>query len=165
MTPPPANVFLDTSALLKRFVEERGTHILETLLTDPDFRGRIFVAAHVEPELVSALNGLYRQAGLSHRTVEKAVATYQRLQTVFAIVSLDTAVVNDAAFILNTHRTASIRAGDALHLAAMRYVGRTILESERLALVSADRSMLLVASRLGMETLNPEREGLGLLRR
>lgn len=45
MTPPPANVFLDTSALLKRFVEERGTHILETLLTDPDFRGRIFVAA------------------------------------------------------------------------------------------------------------------------
>jgi predicted nucleic acid-binding protein len=155
---------LDTSALLKRFVEEPGSDAVIELLADPVFRGRLFLAHHTEPEVVSALNERYRRTELSHRDVEKLVAQFRRIEGTFALVPLDPAVLNDATFVLNLHRTTAIHAGDAFHIAVVRYAARTMLLNERVVLVSADRSMLRSARRLGIEVHNPEQDSLSLLR-
>lgn len=159
----PANVYVDTSALLKRVVDEPGSTVVRSLLIHPDFRGRLFLAAHSEPELISALNEQYRQTILGHREVEVAVTNFRRIELIFAIVPLVDVVVNDASRILNSHRRSRIRAGDALHLAAMRYAGSNVLRNERFVLATADRPMIAVARQLGLETWNPEKHGLSLL--
>jgi predicted nucleic acid-binding protein len=160
----PANVFLDTSALLKRFVEERGSDTVRELLTEPTFRGYLFIARHLEPELISALNQRYRDAALAHRQVETALAEFRRVEDIFGLVPLNESVIQDAARILNSHRNAAIRAGDAFHLAALRYLRGTFLRGERLCMMSSDRSMLALAGRLGIESHDPERESVSVLR-
>lgn len=159
-----ANVFLDTSALLKRFIEEAGSDVVKDLLTDPVFRGRLFLARHSEAALISALNERYRQTQLPHRRVQTLVADFRRLEPAFALVPLNVPVLTEAALVLNMHRNVAIHAGDAMNIAALRYAGRTALAKERVTLMSADQSMLSSARRLGIETHNPEKERLNLLR-
>lgn len=159
-----ANVFLDTSALLKRFVEEPGSDVVKDLLTDPVFRGRLFLARHAEAELISALNERYRQTQLSHRRVQTLIADFRRLESAFALVPLNVPVLTEAALVLNMHRNVAIHAGDAMHIAALRYAARTALANERVVLMTADPNMLGSTRRLGIETHNPEKEGLNLLK-
>ena len=151
----PANLYVDTSALLKRFVAEAGSDVVQEILTDPHFRGRLYIAAHTEPELISGLNERYRQTELAHRDVQASIARFKRLEAIFAVVGLGPAVVAEASLVLNRHRTASIRGADALHLGALRYVSRTAVRNERIVLVSADRPMGHVAYRMGIEHFDP----------
>lgn len=159
-----ANLFLDTSALVKRFVQERGSDVMKELLTDDDFRGRLFIAQHTAPELTSALNERYRQTELSHKEVDAAVAEFADLQSIFAVVPVTPPVIDEASLILNLHRRSRIHAGDALHLGALRHASRTLLRNEPVILVTADRSMLAVAAQLGIEGFDPERHRINLLK-
>lgn len=159
----PANLYVDTSALLKRFIAEAGSDVVEEILTDFHFRGRLYIAAHTEPELISGLNEKYRQADLAHRDVQSSIARFKRLEGIFAVVALGPPVVAEASLVLNSHRNASIRGADALHLGALLYVSRTAARNERIVLVSADQAMRHVAYRLGIERFDPTRDRASVL--
>jgi predicted nucleic acid-binding protein len=142
----------------------RYTDTVRELLTEPTFRGHLFIARHLEPELISALNQRYRDGALAHRQVETALTEFRRSEDIFGLVPLNESVIQDATRILNSHRNAAIRAGDAFHLAALRYLHGTSLRGERLCLMSSDRSMLALAGRLGIESHDPERNAVSVLR-
>lgn len=156
-------LFLDTNALLKRYVAERGSDRIQDILARPETRGRLFVAAHIEGELISKLNRDYRAGRLGLHDVEFALAQFKQQQGIFAIVPLSDEVLHDGHVILNTHRTAAIGSGDAYHLGALRYAARTALRNEMLVMVSADRALRRVCDRLGIRTYNPETEPLAAL--
>ncbi|MXY79782.1 MAG: type II toxin-antitoxin system VapC family toxin [Chloroflexi bacterium] len=110
-------LYVDTSALLKRYVAERDRDVAEELMaSDP-----VLVTSHLtEVEL--------RRNLTRHLDGEDLLRTRRQVQTdldAFALVSLDATTCNDAARIAEQTLCRSL---DALHIAAARRAGdRTVL--------------------------------------
>ena len=105
-------LYVDTSALLKRYVAERDSHVAEELMaTDP-----VLVTSRLtEVELRRNLTRLLEP--------DELLDARRRSQTdldAFALVSLDDVTCNDAARIAEQTLCRSL---DALHLAAARRAG------------------------------------------
>ncbi len=156
----PPNLLLDTSALLKRWVNERGSTSMVKLLSQPDLRGHLFCAAHVEGEFLAAMNRKYRELVLGTRELRAAItAFYQQFPDMFVLVPLSPEVLFRGHLILHTHPEANISAADAYHLAAVAFIAQN-LDSNPFVFVSSDRSLLALARRSGFLTWDPEHDSL-----
>lgn len=162
MATPPF-LFLDTSALIKRYVEEPGSDVLVELLTDSRLRGRLFTAEHVEAEFISALNKKYRRGEIGHRALVEAGQDLKRFLPAVSIVPITSDILESGANLLNSYRNSEIAAGDAFHLAAFQLVIDRVAAPEDLYLVSADGPLLHVARRKAWQTFNPEEHRPGLI--
>lgn len=162
MATPPF-VYLDTSALVKRYVAEPGTDLVLALLTDVRLRGRMFTAEHVEAEFISALNKKYRTGEVGHAELARAGQDLKKFLPAISIVPLTSAIVESGANLLNSFRNSEISAGDAFHLAAFQLVIDRVAAPQDLFFVSADGPLLHVAQRRGWQTFNPERHRLGMI--
>ena len=101
-------LFLDTSALLKRYVEEGGTElVLELMAEDPDWAASNL--AHAEAEVTLCRAGLGEKVEAAQR--RRLRADWER----FLVVPVDGPCLLSAAEIGCVHR---VRTLDALHLAA-----------------------------------------------
>lgn len=105
-------IYVDSSALLKRYVEEPDSDLADELLSsDPDRA----VARHTIVEVRRNLARL-----LEDRAAGRARAAFERDVGAFAIVELDSVTCEAAASIAET---VAVRTLDALHLAAARRLG------------------------------------------
>jgi uncharacterized protein len=135
------NVFLDTSAYAKRYVEESGSKKVNTLCQEA---GTLVVSVICLPELISTLSRLVREGRLSK-------LDYSRLKR-DAIGDLEdadicqiTAGVMDAAIpLLENH---PLRAMDALHIGCALVVSPDFF-------VSADHRQLTAARKAGLKVVN-----------
>ncbi len=106
------NIFLDSSALAQRYVEEAGSHRVEEILSSASSLG---VSVLCLPEIVSALCRRRRERKLSEQQYVKA------RQALFAdiedssIVNITDQVVARAVEILERW---PLRSSDSLHVAA-----------------------------------------------
>ncbi len=159
----PPNLLLDTSALLKRWVDERGSTTMVALLSQPDLRGHLFCAAHVEGEFLAAMNRRYRELYVGMRGLRTAItAFYQQFPDLFVVVPLSPEVLFRGHLILHTHPEANVSAADAYHLAALAFAAQS-LDTNPFVFVSSDRSLLTLARRLGSLTWDPERDSVATL--
>jgi predicted nucleic acid-binding protein len=145
--------FLDSSALVKRYVRELGSsHVLQ--LVDPTVN-LVVVAAITGVEIVSALT---RQARSRHiSTVDLAVAL-SLLRSDFAseyqIVGIMSPVIERAMQLAEIH---ALRGYDAVHLAAALTIHGERLAGGRplLTFVSADNLLNRAASAEGLPVDDP----------
>ena len=106
------SLYVDTSALLKRYVDEADSEIAMSLLeSDPS----LVTARH---SIVEVRRNLARI--LAPQEASAARTSFARDLDAFAIVELDRATCEAAAGIAET---IGVRSLDALHLAAARRVG------------------------------------------
>lgn len=162
MTPP--RVFLDTCVLIKRYVKERGSETSTALLARPDLRGELFVSRHIEGEVVSALNRMLRKKRLKWREYQGAMQTFAaHYPAMFSVVPPHDEIMVDAVSLLHAYRKSDIGAPDAHHLAAARYVKKTLMLGEEMFIASADRPLVHVAKKLGFPVFNVESDDLGKL--
>lgn len=105
-------LYVDTSALLKRYVAERDSHVAEELMAaDPVLVTSRLTEVELRRNLTRLLDG------------DDLLAARRQSQTdldAFALVSLDDVTCNDAARIAEQTLCRSL---DALHLAAARRAG------------------------------------------
>ncbi len=133
------------------------------LLTQPELRGHLFCAAHVEGEFLAAMNRKYREVAVGMRERRDAIrGFYQQFPDIFVVVPLSPEVLFRGHLILHTHPEANVSAADAYHLTALNYAALN-LESNAFVFVSSDRPLLKLARRLGLLTWDPERDSLASL--
>jgi uncharacterized protein len=127
--------FADTSALVKRYVEEIGSGYIRTLIETPD---TIFYQTFLTPlEISSAFFRRQRMKDLSLEEVLLALQTYKdHSHREYIIVPYSEALINTAEDLLTRH---PLRTLDAIQLAAALTLRSTFpADHVRLTFLSAD---------------------------
>ncbi len=146
--------FFDTSALVKRYVNEQGSPWVAATI-NPAAGARVYVAAITGVEVVSAIA---RRLKGNHVSASDAVIAASRFHYDFAneyrIVSISDAVINRSMVVAEAH---ALRGYDAVQLgAALEINGRRItLGATPLTLVTSDAELLTAAIAESLLTDDP----------
>lgn len=136
--------FLDTSALVKRYVSESGSQWVNTLLSQSAVRAYIsrLTEAEISAALTRRLPGT--QSSQILRDFDQDVATtYIRLE-------VTNTIIDDAVQLTRNHR---LRGCDSLQLATARQLAQL---EPTLIFICSDRDLLAVAALDGLTVDNPE---------
>jgi predicted nucleic acid-binding protein len=146
-----AAYFFDSSALIKRYVDETGTGWVTTVAG----QNYIFVAGTAVVEVVSAIERRKRTGAVKH---EDAVSTINRfrihLSSEYALVDISRALIAEASTLAETH---GLQSSDALQLAAALRVQkqRQTFTLSELILVSSDPELNKAAIAEGLTVDDP----------
>lgn len=143
--------FLDTSAVVKRYVQETGTAWVQTL-TLPNASHSLVVVRITLPEMISAVTRRERGGSLSPADAATALADFQYdFARQYLVVEVSAGLVADAA---SQARRYGLRAYDAVQLAAALEV---FAQAPTLELVSADNELNAAARAEGLSVEDPNK--------
>lgn len=146
--------FLDSSALVKRYVPEIGTNWILSI-TDPATSHALAIAQITWVEVMSALARRQREGSLS---TEQFIFTLQDFrydfENLFQVIDIDQALIETAGELVIQY---PLRAYDAVQLAsALRFQSNlTQIPNNQLVFVSADERLINVAQTEGLIADNP----------
>ncbi len=144
--------FLDTSALVKRYVPEKGTWwIRETI--NPDSDSLVFVSRITEVEFVSAVIRRTRNQDLRPTQASQILALFEfDLKTSLKICEIHQDVLTTSVRLVKKY---ALRAYDALQLASAYEIHRRSSGSV-FSLVSSDIELNIAAEAEGLRVEDPE---------
>jgi predicted nucleic acid-binding protein len=147
--------FLDSSALVKRYVTETGAAWIQALAAPGAHR--LIIARIAWVEVLSALARRQREGNLSPLAISRAVQAFHYDRDIQYHVLELTAPLADAAGQLVLARP--LRAYDALQLASALQVQHSLAQvgAPPLTFLSADDRLLAIAQAEGLVTDNPNR--------
>ena len=146
--------FLDTSALVKRYVHEIGSTWVEAV-TDPVTGNAIYILWMTEVEVTSAITRRQRGGTLSATDAATALAQFrQDLANEYNSIEVTPALLTTAVALVETH---GLRAYDAVQLAAATTLQayRATLALTNLIFVSADHDLNTAAGAEGLSVEDP----------
>jgi len=143
--------FIDSSALVKRYVEEAGSTWVSALL-DPGAGNHIYVASLSGVEILSAL--VRRGRGLPAPGLSLAVLRFRAEWTSLCrVVDVTATMLEDAMRLAERH---SLRSADAIQLSALLSVCRKgLLSPASLTLISSDTELNAAATKEGFGVEDP----------
>ncbi|MGC9336182.1 MAG: type II toxin-antitoxin system VapC family toxin [Anaerolineae bacterium] len=148
--------FVDSSALVKRYVAEVGTAWVQSL-ADPDARNHLIIARITQVEITGALARREREGSLDSEAVSRALDTLRYdLDTQYQVVELDPSVAGMAAQLARLH---PLRAYDAVQLASAQQIYAAFAQDvdPPFTFLTADDRLLTVAGSVGLPADNPNR--------
>ena len=146
--------FLDSSALVKRYVTEKGSAWIRAL-TAPSARNPLIIARITWVEVLSALARRQREGSLTPGDVAQAVQAFRYdLDMQYQVTELDPALAGAAGELVTKH---PLRAYDAVQLASALRVqlGLAQAQAPALTFLTADDRLIAVAQAEGLLTDNP----------
>ena len=146
--------FLDSSALVKRYIAEVGTAWVQTLV-DTDAGNPLFIARIAWVEVLSAFARRQREGVLNAAEVDDLVDLFRTdLIEQYQVVEIAPTLTESAGQLIVQY---PLRAYDAVQLAAALQIQAVLGQAENSALMflSADERLLTVASAVGLATDNP----------
>ena len=145
-----ASVYLDTSALLKLYIAEKGTEqVIEAAEGAAD--GRIVILVLTPLEARSAIRRREREGDIAAADVNRVLRQIEDdCSTLFLTQPLSSPVMEEAARLIDRH---PLRAYDALQLAGCLVVREGM--PEPVTFVCADARLCEAATNEGLKTLNP----------
>jgi uncharacterized protein len=141
-------VYLDTSALVKRYdLREPNAETIVTLC-DPRAGNTLFTSSLTGPEVASALRRKEREGRMSAPDVQRVWAVFQAHASLeYTLLAVSTPVLQEAERLILSHK---LRAFDAVHLASALAVRALLPESIALQFVTADNDQAAVAKGVGL---------------
>ncbi len=146
--------FLDTSALVKRYMTEIGSERVETL-TDPQSENRIILARVTWVETLSALSRLRRENRIDETFLTRTVHIFDTdWQTQYQITEVDKSDIENAGKLVQKY---PLRAYDSIQLACAMKISSVFAKTapESFTFVSADDRLLSAAQAECLSTENP----------
>ena len=131
--------FFDSSAFAKRYVEEAGSHVVDSLCQEAT---EVALCVLCVPEIISALNRRVREGLLTDREYTESKHYFSQDIRDAVMVNLVPQVVSTCTEILEA---SPVRAADALQIACA-------LEWETELFVSADKRQISAAKKAGLRT-------------
>ena len=146
--------YLDTSAIVKRYLNEPGTQAIDRLFFDETRADTKFYTSFLTTlELTSSILRLVKGGQLGRSVADNILARFrQDSHGTIRILPLTDAILNGAVTVVEQHQ---LRSADAIHLATAGTIFRLAPESETV-LVSSDLELLEAAVGFGMAVLNPQ---------
>lgn len=146
--------FFDSSAIVKRYVKERGTGwVIDT--TNPATGDRIYVARITGAEVISAITRRSRGRGISQADMAAAIADFRNDFTYeYRVLEITPELITRAMALAESH---ALRGYDAVQLAAALEVNdrSLILLIPALTFVSADKALNAAARVEGLTVDDP----------
>ena len=146
--------FLDSSALVKRYVTEIGSTWIRAL-TAPDARNPLIIARITWVEVLRTLARRQREGSLTSDDVAQAIQAFRYdMNTQYRVSELDPSLAEAAGELVTQH---PLRAYDAVQLASALRVQSDLVRTETPALtfLTADDRLVAVAQAEGLLTDNP----------
>lgn len=141
--------FLDTSAVVKRYVRETGTAWIQAI-TAPTAGNVLCVARITRPETVAALTRRERGGHITPANVAMALRDFdQDFTQQYLVVTMADALIDHAAALARTH---ALRGYDSVQLAAALGVWAQIPTT---VLISGDANLNAAAIAEGMPVEDP----------
>ena len=145
--------YLDTSALVKRYVQEKGSEVLDELfdrLQDTDF---LTISLLAVVELKSVFKRLVKGRILRETQMAVLLSEFSSDQAAISeVVEVDTRLLEEAALILDRH---SLKAGDAIHFACILQL-KGVAPAADVIVLTSDGELSVACMAEGFEVLNPE---------
>lgn len=151
-----ASYFFDSSALVKRYVNEAGT-VWVTSLIDPAAGHEIFLARISGVEVLSAIKRRERVRTTSPQDAQMAISTFRSdFAVFFTVLEISALLISEAMSLAERY---DLRGYDAVQLAAALDVHRrrTALGLSLSALVSADHALNEAGRAEGFTVDDPNR--------
>ena len=143
-------LYLDTSALVKLYIDEPGSDRVKELALS-DAGARLAICSIAQVEFHSAVWRLRRVGELDVNAAKQAAELFDsQFRDKFVRHSLDDWTLNRASELTSRH---PLRAYDAVQLASCLALARTMPESP--TFVCADRRLLTAAKAEGLPVLDP----------
>ena len=145
--------FLDSSALIKRYVVEIGSPWIKTL-TDSQ-TGNSLLLVRITVEVLSAFARRQREGGITAAEVAALIAKFRsEFNSRYRVIEVDLALVERAGELIVQY---PLRAYDAVQLASALRVQSllTSMPETQLIFVSADNRLLDIAQSAGLAIDNP----------
>lgn len=136
--------YFDTSALIKRYVEELGRREVLALLR----KNQCVISAVLPVEVRSALRRRVSERAFDGRRVPSILKRFAADRTYWTVVEVSGDVLVAAESLSDAH---SLRALDSIHVASAKLF-RDRTGSESFAFVSADAQQTKMAEALGLKT-------------
>lgn len=140
--------YLDTSAVVKRFIAEKGSDRVEEILRggEPAATSKIGYA-----EVYGALARRRREGAISSRGYAQACRSFEADWRTYIRVDLRDEVLQLARDLINRR---PLRGFDAIHLASALTLGREL--GQPITFVAADTRLLAAAEAENLSARNPE---------
>jgi uncharacterized protein len=145
--------FVDSSALVKRYLLEVGSTWLDNLLSQPN--DDILIAEITQIEVIAAITRRGRSTSMSPQDATKACNRFKAdVSSEYQVATLTSTMINSAVLLAETH---ALRGYDAIQLATALEVNAVALANSLPALtfVSADNELNKVAQTEGVLVDNP----------
>jgi predicted nucleic acid-binding protein len=136
--------YFDTSALIKRYVEELGRREVLSLLR----RNQCVISAVLPVEVRSALRRRAADGTLETKRVPSILKRFAADRAYWTVIEVSSDVLAAAESLSGAH---PLRALDSIHVASARLF-RDRTGSESFTFISADARQTRVAEALGLET-------------
>jgi predicted nucleic acid-binding protein len=128
--------YFDSSALVKRYVEEDGSEVVRALLRN----AKLATSRLTEVEIASALSRRFREGSIRKEDLDRALKALQEDLAAIEVVEIAPPVVAQAHRLLRLY---PLRTGDAIQLASCAFLIESGLEVE---LAAFDSRLVLAAS-------------------
>jgi predicted nucleic acid-binding protein len=141
-------IYLDSSALIKKYVVEKGTPEVRTLFAGGEV---LWTSKISQAEVWSALARRWRGGDLTAAQYRTVIKSFERDWRALAGVELSDEVMGMIRRLVERH---SLRAFDAVQLASAIWAQRNL--GERVTFVGADVLLLRAARATALAVMNPE---------
>jgi predicted nucleic acid-binding protein len=151
--------YLDTSALVKQYVDESGSDWIRRLLARDN---GIFITSHLLlVEMISAFRRRLREGSVTqHDYIKIKSALDNDIRTRFQVVRFDEPVVDETRNLLERY---PLRSYDAIHLASSFLMHQVLIKAGQpgITFLCADNRLLSAAKAEGMMVDNPNQHESG----
>lgn len=134
------NLYLDTSALVKLYVEEPGSTEVRRLLAEAQ---RVGTSRLSYVEARAAFARRYREGGLSQGHYREVIRQLEHEWDAYLLLEVTAPVIRRAGDLTEKH---ALRAYDAIHLAT----ALSILPELAMAFLAADERLIAAAAKEGL---------------
>ena len=146
--------FIDTSALVKRYITESGSELVRDLC-DPQVGNKIILAQITWVEMLSAFSRLKRESSLDETNFTIVLQAFEYdWDTQYQIVQFDRSLAKESGELVKKH---PLRAYDSVQLASALKIHQIHAPAAPglFSFVSADDRLLSVARIEGLQVENP----------
>jgi len=143
-------IYLDSSALVKRYVEETGTNSVKSILSTA---GEIATSKLTYPEILSALMRKHRTGEIAKKLLQDIVARFEKDWNHVLVLEFHNDLLQIVKFLIEKH---SIKAADAIHLFSALWV--KLSSKIDVTFVASDLNLLKAAQAEKLQIINPLNE-------
>jgi predicted nucleic acid-binding protein len=143
-------IYLDSSALVKRYLEEDGSDKVQLLFSEADI---VFVSRLAYPETLSAITRRHRTGDISDKDLKRIKEQFKSDWESLAIVEIRSEVLQFVDTIIDRY---ALKGADSIHLSSALWLKR-IMKSA-VAFVTSDEALLGAAQQEKLKIVNPAQD-------
>lgn len=140
-------IYLDTSALIKKYALESGTDEVRAMLKNED---TIITSKLTYAEVCATFARKLREGAMGKAVYGRAWESFLNDWEVFTLVEIREEIFPGIHKLSQTH---PLRGADAIHLSSALWIGEEI--GQPLVFVTSDVLLLKAAKKEGLEVINP----------